>query len=176
MRWYGILAILFFVFLLGGVVYVGAKPDRIGFDFGEPSAISKGHIAPTMPLFEFKISSLTTGYSSQDKIDLEKFQRELQEAILEAPSPREVEQIIEEYTTELFSNNNFEDACSDSFKHFQKLHNIMGKMDMTKFAIEYEDEWRQTAKEVTFCGYGFYSGIFDINDPKWREVKSMVEN
>jgi len=41
MKWYGIISFLFIFFALAGIVYVGANTDKIGINFGEPSAISK---------------------------------------------------------------------------------------------------------------------------------------
>lgn len=41
MKWYGILALLFIISALGGIVYLGANTDKITFGFGEPSYISK---------------------------------------------------------------------------------------------------------------------------------------
>lgn len=41
MKWFGILAFLFIISALGGIVYLGANTDKITFGFGEPNYISK---------------------------------------------------------------------------------------------------------------------------------------
>ena len=41
MKWYGILTLLVLFGGLAGIVYLGANTEKLGFDFGEPSYISK---------------------------------------------------------------------------------------------------------------------------------------
>ena len=41
MKWYGILAIVFIFFALGGIIYAGANTDKIGINFGESSYTSQ---------------------------------------------------------------------------------------------------------------------------------------
>ena len=169
------------LFVLGGVVYLGANTSKLGFDFGEPSAISEGHIPPTVAPFELKIPTFSTGFSSQDKIDLDKFERELREELLQARNAQEMEQIIERYATELFENNEFEDACVEAAERFIDLQGRMAQntgsqMDMINFMEKNRDEIEQSAREVTFCSYGFQSGVFDINDPKWEAVRIATGN
>ena len=47
MKWYGIVAIVFIFFALGGIVYAGANTDKLGFNFGESSHISREISSPS---------------------------------------------------------------------------------------------------------------------------------
>ena len=181
MKWFGIVALLFMLFVLAGVVYLGANSTKLGLDWGEPSAISKGHIPPTVPSFELKMPSFSTGFSSQDKIDLDKFERELKQAISEARSPQEIDQIIDQYATELFESNEFQNACIEAADRFIDLQNRIEKFggdqtEMTNFMYDNQSEIERTVKEVMFCGIGFQTGVFDINDPKWETVRIATGN
>jgi len=50
MKWYGILSFVVLIFLLAGIVYLGGHTDRIGMNFGEPSAISKQNPTPQLAI------------------------------------------------------------------------------------------------------------------------------
>lgn len=47
MKWYGIVSLVFILIVLGGIVYVGANPSKLGIDFGAPSQISRDMSNPS---------------------------------------------------------------------------------------------------------------------------------
>ena len=67
MKWFGGVALLFLLFVLAGFVYIGANTDKLGFDFGEPSAISKQ--IPNQ-ITESTSSTSTSTVESNSKNDL----------------------------------------------------------------------------------------------------------
>ena len=65
MKWYGILALVFGLFVLAGVVYLGANTDKMGINFGEPSDTSKNVSPPTTSIVK-SISEFIEETSSFD--------------------------------------------------------------------------------------------------------------
>ncbi len=57
MKWYGIVVFLVIIGGLAGIVYLGVNTEKIEFDFGEPTAISK--ISPTSSTSQSSSSQVT---------------------------------------------------------------------------------------------------------------------
>ena len=91
MEWWAILAFLFMISILAGVVYVGANTDKFEeFSFGKPSAVSESYISV------------------------------IEERILTAGSELEIRQIVEETIDDVFSDPRLQKECDNVVKELEK--------------------------------------------------------
>jgi hypothetical protein len=172
MKWYGIISFLFIFFALAGIVYVGANTDKVGINFGEPSAISEKFTAPSnnLPSFELNLPSFSSSeYISRGEIDMNKIEKELKNKLSTAQSPQEIEQIMMEFARDVLESPGAEKECKQILRNLNDEKNkIVSHTESGKDLYSYPIEKVQgLTQQFIFCSAGFELGIFDKSN--WSE-------
>ncbi|KER05895.1 hypothetical protein AAA799E16_01395 [Marine Group I thaumarchaeote SCGC AAA799-E16] len=163
MQWFGILALLFMISALGGVVYIGANTDKLGFDFGSPNAISSQFTAPSNNLPSFSIPSFQ-GFSSGG-IDIDKMKSDLERKLMNAQSEQEINQIIEDSLREVISQPGLESECRQVMKEYESEQAKMSSwLQSGKDPYSYSTEKVvQLTKELQVCTLAQNEGYIDLS-------------
>lgn len=168
MRWYGIIAFLFIFFALAGIVYIGANTDKIGINFGTPSAISKGISPPSNDLPPLSFPSFSFNpFVSSGKIDVDKIEREITQQLQQAQSSDDVELIMKNVAEDLLNNPQAEAECIQIAKDVKKEQDKMTQYlssgnDPYNYPIE---RVQKLVKEFGICSIGWNEGWYQPLDP-----------
>ena len=169
MRWYGTLSLLFMIFALAGIVYVGANTDKLGGGgSGTPSAISQGMTPPSndLPSFTFPSLSFDT-FVSSGRIDVDKLEREIVQQLQQAQSSDDAELIMKNVAEDLLNNPQAEAECIQIAKDVKKEQDKMSQYlssgkDPYNYPIE---KVQKLVKEFGICSIGWNEGWYQPLDP-----------
>ena len=136
MEWWAILAFLFMISILAGVVYVGANTDKFEeFSFGKPSAVSESYISV------------------------------IEERILTAGSELEIRQIVEETIDDVFSDPRLQKECDNVVKELEKEKTkAIEWVESGKDLYSYPNQKiLEISKEFQLCAMAHQAGYINLN-------------
>ena len=136
MEWWAILAFLFMISILAGVVYVGANTDKFEeFSFGKPSAVSESYISV------------------------------IEERILTAGSELEIRQIVEETIDDVFSDPRLQKECDNVVKELEKEKaKVVVWIESGKDLYSYPNQKiLEISKEFQLCAMAHQAGYINLN-------------
>jgi len=162
MKWFGIVALLFLLFVLAGFVYIGANTDKLGFGFGEPSKISEQFTAPSNNLPSFSIPGFS-GFVSGG-VNFDKIQTDLEKKLMNTKSEQEITQIIEDTLRPILSDPGMEVECKRVMKELEneqvKMSNwVTSGKDVYSYPIEHT---QQLTKEMQICVLAQNEGYINL--------------